>query len=67
MEHPEPLAMRHLPLASAGHALSFNTRQLNLENTIHGFTGNQLDLLHGAGYLTNTPAPPNPCHATSAG
>ncbi len=43
---------------TAGHALSFNTRQLNLENTIHGFTGNQLDLLSQAGYLDNTPEPP---------
>ena len=43
--------------ATAGYALSFETRQLNLDNTIHGFTGNQLDLLHSAGYLTNTPEP----------
>ncbi len=37
----------------AGHALSFNTRQLNLHHTIHSFTGNQLDALSLAGYLTN--------------
>lgn len=43
----------------AGHALSFNTRQLNLENTINGFTGNQLDLLYGQGYLANDPGSPN--------
>ena len=47
----------HTP--QAGHALSFNTRQLNRVETIHGFTGNQLDLLHEAGYLTNTPPPAN--------
>jgi glucose/arabinose dehydrogenase len=39
----------------AGHALSFNTRQLNLANTINGFTGNQLDLLHNHGYFSNIP------------
>ncbi len=39
----------------AGHALSFNTRQLNLHNTINGFAGNQLDLLGNNGYLANTP------------
>lgn len=38
----------------AGHALSFNTRQLNLSNSIQSFTGNQLDALSLAGYLTNT-------------
>lgn len=39
----------------AGHALSFNTRQLNLDNTIHDFSGNQLDLLKEHGYFSNTP------------
>jgi glucose/arabinose dehydrogenase len=39
----------------AGHALSFNTRQLNLDNTIHDFSGNQIELLRAAGYFTNTP------------
>jgi len=39
----------------AGHALSFNTRQLNLTNTINGFTGNQIDLLHNHGYFSNIP------------
>ena len=47
----------HTP--QAGYALSFNTRQLNLTNLIHGFSGNQLDLLHDAEYLHNTPESPN--------
>ncbi|MEO5713232.1 MAG: LamG-like jellyroll fold domain-containing protein [Luteolibacter sp.] len=45
----------HTP--QAGHALSFNTRQLNLVNTINGFTGNQIDLLSLQGFLSNTPDP----------
>jgi len=45
----------HTP--QAGHALSFNTRQLNRGETINGFTANQLDWLSAAGYLNNTPAP----------
>ncbi len=47
----------HTP--QAGHALSFNTRQLNLTNTLNGFAGNQLDLLRNAGYFSNTPDSPN--------
>ena len=47
----------HTP--QAGHALSFNTRQLNRSTTMNGFTGNQLSLLHSAGYFTNTPDSPN--------
>jgi hypothetical protein len=43
----------------AGHALSFNTRQLNLTNTINGFTGNQIDLLHNHGYFSNIPESSN--------
>ena len=43
----------------AGHSLSFNTRQLNLANTINGFTGNQLDLLHNQGYFSNNPGSSN--------
>ncbi len=43
----------------AGHALSFNTRQLNLTWEINGFHGNQIDLLHSAGYFTNTPESAN--------
>ncbi|MES2660549.1 MAG: Ig-like domain-containing protein [Verrucomicrobiota bacterium] len=41
----------------AGHALSFNTRQLNLTKPIHGFGGNQIDLLQSHGYFTNSPEP----------
>lgn len=47
----------HTP--QAGHALSFNTRQLNRVEPIHGFTGNQLDLLHAGGYFANTPPSPH--------
>jgi glucose/arabinose dehydrogenase len=43
----------------AGHALSFNTCQLNLTNTINGFTGNQLDLLRDHGYFSNIPESSN--------
>ena len=43
----------------AGHALSFTTRQLNLAANIHGFSGNELTLLHNAGYFSNTPESPN--------
>jgi len=47
----------HTP--QAGHALSFNTRQLNLTYTTNGFTGNQLTLLESAAYLTNSLGSPN--------
>ncbi len=47
----------HTP--QGGHALSMNTRQLNLPNTINGFTGNQISLLSTAGYFTNSTEPPN--------
>jgi len=40
----------------AGYALSFNTRQLNLESNIQGFSGNQLTTLQSAGYFS-TPLP----------
>jgi uncharacterized repeat protein (TIGR03806 family) len=43
----------------AGRVLSFNTRQLNRDFTINGFFGNQLTLLHNAGYLSNDPGSPN--------
>lgn len=39
----------------AGHALSFNTRQINRSDTIHGFTGNQIELLQAAGYFVSAP------------
>ena len=47
----------HTP--QAGHALSFNTRQLHRSETIHGFAGNQLTLLQSAGYFSNTIESPN--------
>jgi mono/diheme cytochrome c family protein len=47
----------HTP--QAGRALSFNTRQLNRNLSIHGFFGNQLDLLHTGGYFANDPDSPN--------
>jgi uncharacterized repeat protein (TIGR03806 family) len=47
----------HTP--AAGYSLSFNTRQLNRTNTINGHAGNQLELLHAAGYFSNTPESPN--------
>ncbi|MES2924060.1 MAG: PQQ-dependent sugar dehydrogenase [Verrucomicrobiota bacterium] len=40
----------HTP--EAGHALSFNTRQLNAPGTIAGASGNFLGLLSNTGYLT---------------
>lgn len=45
--------------APAGHALSFDTRQLNRSNVINGFAGNQIDLLRTGGFFTNTPLSPN--------
>jgi len=44
--------------AQAGHALSFNTRQLNLDGSGE-LAGNQLAALRREGYLTNDPGPPN--------
>jgi len=41
----------------AGHALSFNTRQLNLAANIHGQTGNQLDTLRQNGFFTGSQPP----------
>ena len=44
--------------AVAGHALSFNTRELNQTTNMNSFSGNQLTLLGLAGYLnTNVTAP----------
>ncbi|MEO5917465.1 MAG: LamG-like jellyroll fold domain-containing protein [Luteolibacter sp.] len=45
----------HTP--QGGHALSFNTRQLNKDFTINGFGGNQLETLSAQGFLSNTPDP----------
>jgi uncharacterized repeat protein (TIGR03806 family) len=47
----------HTP--AAGHALSFNTRQLNRFESMLDQTGNQLSLLHAAGYLANSPGSAN--------
>jgi uncharacterized repeat protein (TIGR03806 family) len=44
----------HTP--QAGHALSFNTRQLNRAGSINGFSGNQLTVLSDGGFL-HGPAP----------
>ena len=45
----------HTP--QANHGLSFNTRQLNRVDGINGFVGNQIELLHQAGYFHETPPP----------
>lgn len=45
--------------AAAGFALSFNTRQLNLESDMSGHTGNQLTTLFNQGYLSNHPGSPH--------
>ncbi len=48
----------HTP--QAGHALSFNTRQLNLTQSILGIPGNQLDTLRENSYFSGTqPGSPN--------
>ncbi len=47
----------HTP--QAGHALSWNTRQLNLQNDMDGITGNQLTTLFQKDYLTADPGSPN--------
>jgi glucose/arabinose dehydrogenase len=41
----------HTP--AGGHALSFNTRQLNRDGELAGQAGNQIELLDQSGYLTN--------------
>lgn len=53
--------------AAAGGALSFNTRQLNREQDIHGFSGNLLTLLGQGGFFSTPPASPNllPRHASA--
>lgn len=45
----------HTP--QAGHALSFNTRQLNQAIDSHGFSGNQIDLLDAHGFFANAAQP----------
>ncbi len=47
----------HTP--QAGHALSFNTRQLNLTGSMNGFGGNQISTLFSQGFLSNNPGSPN--------
>lgn len=47
----------HTP--EAGHALSFNTRQLNLAGSIAGVAGNQLSVLASTGYLSGFTADPS--------
>ena len=48
----------HTP--QAGYALSFNTRQLNLNQSILGYPGNQLDILRQNTFFTGTqPGSPN--------
>lgn len=42
---------------TAGHALSFNTRQLNRDGQIHGLAGNFLQVLHETGYLEGLDEP----------
>jgi uncharacterized repeat protein (TIGR03806 family) len=42
----------HTP--QSGGPLSFNTRQLNRDNVIHGYSGNQLSTLAAAGYFANS-------------
>jgi len=52
--------------AVAGHALSFNTRELNQTSTMNGLTGNQLALLSAAGYFTAPIAAPQTLPAFAA-
>ncbi len=58
----------HTP--AGGHALSWETRQLNRSGTLGGANGNFLSLLDMAGYLTSPPAPASvtnlPKYATPA-
>jgi len=46
----------HTP--AGGHALTFNTRQLNRDHTFPGGTANTIAALAQAGYLTGAPASP---------
>jgi len=51
---------------AGGHALSFNTRQLNQDGTMNGLTGNQLTLLSEAGYFANPVTAPQTLPSFSA-
>jgi glucose/arabinose dehydrogenase len=55
----------HTPVA--GHALSFNTRELNQAATMNGFAGNQLSTLSDAGYFDQPVTAPQtlPAFATA--
>lgn len=52
---------------AGGHALSWNTRELNQTTNMNGFTGNQLTLLGQAGFLNTTITAPQtlPAFATA--
>jgi glucose/arabinose dehydrogenase len=53
--------------AGGGHALTFNTREMNHEGSLNGYVGNQIDTLAAAGYFSG-PVPPSgllPVHAQS--
>ena len=54
----------HTPVA--GHALSFNTRELNQATNMNGAAGNQLTLLGAAGYLNTTITAPQTLPAFAA-
>lgn len=47
----------HTP--QGGYALSFNTRQLNMDHTIRGYSGNQLEILRENSFFDG-PQPPSP-------
>ncbi len=51
--------------AVGGHALSFNTRQLNQTAAMNHLTGNQLSLLSAAGYFANPISAPQTLQAFS--
>lgn len=44
--------------AASGGALSFDTRQLNREQSVHGFSGNLLQLLDEGGFFEHSPGSP---------
>ena len=54
----------HVP--AAGHALSFNTRELNQTATMNGVTANQLATLSAAGYFSNPVTAPQTLPAFAA-
>ncbi len=56
---PSRASCRTCHTPEAGHALSFNTRQLNFPHDILGQTGNQLTTFESNGYFDNSPGSPN--------